>query len=566
MPSPRSRRRSLLFLTGLLILAFGFAAGCKKKAPAGDPIDAADTWQAKLDTLANTLPADASSALFVIDFSTALASYQGLRARISAYMSDYASIEADLRNTLGIDPSRPQSLTNIGIDPLGGAVCSVVQNQPLCGAMLADGPTFTAHFSRVLQSQPFNLRAPLVQTELPGGGTLLRFSSEDSAELKAAIVQTDTMGYVILRPRTESIEGLAASLETPPAKPLRTLPAFQSLLAHTEQEAIIGWLSPLASSAAVRAVTRLGNRIPSMDNIEGVLVGVKLSADAIHGWFSVQIDPNDARVRAMLTRKEGLEAVDFSKLVTDDAYLLLRARSEPTSLMETLRATFATEVVDTAEETVVDALGADNVEARLTEVLGSDMLIVATRARLLTLASIARGGNLDARALGDGLGLIMAYQLDDPEGAAKLLADIARERPQSLNSTTDDEGLTLWTVTAGPGASTTIFIMDGLLVAATSRQLEDATSLMRADLAPTLREISAPEGRALRTETEDIGIFIDLKRIANNAIGQIAGGSLSPSMRDAIQIFDEFWMRAKLTDEEWLDGNYRIQLSTPARL
>lgn len=553
-----------VLLIGLFSLSFG--SGCKKKK--GNDVDVvdADPWLRKLNQLADTVPADASSAFFVVDFSHALAAYQGFRTRVSAYMNDFSSIEADLRNTLGVDPARPQNLVNIGIDPQGGAVCSVVQNQPLCGAILADGDVFTEHFSRVLQSQPFNLRAPIVQTDLPSGGQLLRFATEEGAESKAALVRTSTMGYLILRPRAESIEGLAATLEAPAAQPLRTHKAFDALLEHTERESILAWLSPNASAVAVRNITKLGNRIPSMDNIEGVLIGVKISADAIHGWFSAKIDPDDQRVRAMLERKEGVQAADFSKLVTNDAYMLMRARTEPSHLIDTLRAAIDDEYVETAENRIQGSTGTDDFEQRLTKVLGSDMMIVATRARLLTLASLARGGNVNARALGDGLGLIMAYQLADEAGAKSLLTEIAAARPENLKAADVDESLQQWTVQSGPGAGTILVVMDGFLVATTERQRSEVIELLRAERAPSIQEISAEEALNLRKETEDIGLFIDLKRVANNAIGQIAGGRLSPSMREAIQVFNEFWMRANVEDQEWLDGTYRIQLSTPARL
>lgn len=559
------RRTSLLLVLLLAVFSAGLGSGCKKKPKTPDVTVEQDPWKDKLELLARTVPADASAAVFVVDFSAALASYQGLRTRIAAYMSDFSSIEADLRNTLGVDPARPQNLATIGIDPQGGAVCSVVQNQPLCGMILSDADAFHKHFERVLQSQPFNLRAPVVRSDLPSGGRLLRFATEEGGELKAAIVLNADMGFIILRPRAEAIEGLAATLETPAAQPLNSHPPFQSLIEHTQREAVMAWLSPNASAAAVRAMTKLGNRLPSMDNIEGALVGVRISADAFHGWFSAKIDPEDQRVRALLTRTEGLEAADFTKLVTDDAYLLLRARTEPSSLLETLRSSFADDTIEHAQKSVQNSVGADDIEQRLLAVLGSDMMIVATRARLLTIASLARGGAVNARALGDGLGLIMAYQLKDSAGAKQLLQDIATARPQAVTFQQVDAETESWTINEGQAAGTVILIIHDLLIASTQRQVSEIVFLMHADTAPVLKEISAQEALELRTKTEDIGLFIDLKRVANNSIGQVAGGQLSPSLRDALQVFDEFWMRADVVDSQWLDGSYRIQLSTPAR-
>lgn len=562
-----STRHPSTWLLLLIVAIFGttLGTGCKKKNKEAPPVDPAAAHTDTLRTLSERVPADASSALFIVDFSAAMASYQGLRTRISTYMGDFASIEADLRNTLGVDPARPQNLVQIGVAPQGGAFCSVVQDQPLCGVLLSDANTFEKHFERVLQSQPFNLRAPVVRSALPGGGQLLRFATDEGGELKAAIVVTEAMGFVILRPRAEAIEGLAATLENPAAQPLSEHAPFKQLLAHTSSESIVAWLSPNASAAAIRTITKLGDRLPSMDNIEGVLIGVKLSADAIHGWFSAKIDPDDERVRALLSRSEGVQAADFSKLVTDDAYVLVRARTEPSSLLETLRTAFTDDDVKNVEETVKTTIGADDIEPRLLAVLGSDMMTVATRARLLTLAGLARGGSVNARALGDGLGLIMAYQLKDSDGAKALLQDIAASRPANLTYIRDDLG-ERWSVETGVAAGTLLLIQDGLLVASTKRQLGDILQMLAAEEAPTITEISAQEALDLRTKTEDIGMFIDLKRVANNSIGQIAGGKLSPSMREAVQIFDEFWMRADVVNSEWLDGTYRIQLSTPARL
>lgn len=544
----------------ILVLSLALGTGCKKK-PKAEP-EASDPWASTLETLASHVPADASSAVFIIDFTTAFASYQGLRERAAAYLGDISSIEADLRNTLGVDPVRPQNLVNIGVNPRGGAFCAVIQEQSVCGVMLSDSDVFRAHVEKVLHGQPFNLRAPVVSSDLPSGGTLLRFAQDEGGELKAAVVQTPAIAYLILEPKAATLEGLAASLENVAAQPLSSHDVFQEALAHNQREAILAWMSPLSAAKAMKSITKLGHLVPNMDNIRGVLVGVKLSSDAIHGWFSTAIDPNDQRVRAMLTRPEGLVAADFSRFVTNDAYLVLRARTDAETLLATLRGALKEDAVEAAEATVT-AMPAAEFEQRLVAALGSDMLVVATRARLLTLAAIARGGTPNAKALGDGLGLIAVYQLKDAAATTALLRDFDPSGTR-VATTTDANGQQNSQIMTGPAAGTLLLIRGDMLIATTDRQLSDVQEMLAADAPPVITEISAEEGLALRTNTEDIGLFIDLKRVANNSIGQLAGGQLSPKMRDALQILDEFWMRANVEDM-WLDGTYRVQLSTPSR-
>lgn len=558
--APSHAARTVLFL---LVLSFALGVGCKKK-PRIEP-ESGDPWESTMLQLASNVPADASSAIFIVDFTTAFASYQGLRERAAAYLGDISSVEADLRNTLGVDPVRPQNLTTIGVDPKGGAFCAVVQEQPLCGVMLSDPSVFRAHVEKVLHGQPFNLRAPVVRSDLPSGGQLLRFAKEEGGEIQAAVVQTASMAFLIIEPKSANLEGLAAGLEAPAANPLARLDVFQEALAHNQREAILAWMSPQSAAKAMRSVTKLGPFVPNMDNIRGVLVGVKLSADAIHGWFSASIDPDDQRVRAMLTRPEGLAAADFSRFVTDDAYLLLRARTDPETLVATLRSALKEETVEAVQSGVtgVTTMPFEDFEKRLVASLGSDMMIVATRARLLTLAALARGSAPNAKALGDGLGLIVVYQLQDAAATAALLREIDPTGTK-LATMVDDNGQQRSQVVVGPAAGTIILIRGDMLIASTERQIGDINEMIAATQLPTVTEISAPEGLALRTGTDDIGVFLDLKRVANNSIGQLAGGQLSASMRDALQILDEFWMRAVVNDQ-WLDGTYRVQLSTPAR-
>src|SRR5690625_6831486 len=54
--------------------------GCQKNDESATESQAADPWQSTLDLLADHVPADATNAIFVVDFTTALASYPGFRS------------------------------------------------------------------------------------------------------------------------------------------------------------------------------------------------------------------------------------------------------------------------------------------------------------------------------------------------------------------------------------------------------------------------------------------------------------------------------------------------------
>lgn len=540
--------------------------GCQKNEEADLNSQQEDPWQATLDLLSDHVPADATNAIFVVDFTTALASYPGFRARISTYMKDYATIEADLRNTLGVDPAHPSNLSKLGVDPTGGAVCAKLQGQPMCGVTMSDRNLFREHVISVLQGQPFNLRATIVETNLPSGGTLLRFASEDNGPTKAALVLTDTLGFVILRPRADDIESLAASLETPHATPLRTRPAFQKLLQHTERSAILGWLGPDAvlDLGGQLFDTDLSRFLPDKNVSQGAILGIKLYADAIQGWFSVLIDENNDKIHTLLSRPKDHQAADFSKLIDDDAYAFLRVHVDPDEIRQTLRATFDNENIEDTEKRIEEALGNTELEQALLDALGTDMIVMATRARLLTLAGLARGGEVNARALGDGLGMILAYQLKDASAMRALLTDISTERQELLSHTKNDDE-EYWRIEVGPASGTLLLLTEDAVIATTSRQKNDVLERIAADNIPELHEIDADEARELREAIDALGLFVDLKRVANNSLGRIASNNLSDSMRNAIQVFDEFWARGELVEDQWFDGRYRIQLSTPRR-
>lgn len=559
--------RTLASLGFIAALGVGLGTGCKKKPSEPAEIVAVDRWQDTANLLASYVPADVQSVLFINDFKVTFQSYQGLRDRAATYIGDLASIEADLRNTLSFDPVRPQNLAQIGVNPEGGAFCALATDTHYCGVLLSDPALFEAHVRKVLAGQPFNLRGAVQESSLPGGGKLLRFATVDGAAPKTAVIVTERIAYILPKLSTSNLEGLAASLEVPAQSSLRDLETYTKTLAQNGRDAAWIWMSPLAAQQQIKRVTMLGDALPDMSNVEGAIVGVKIAADALHGSFSIAVNGDDERVRSALKPANGNEPADFSRYVENDAYLVLRARADLKTLAESLRGGVNEEQVQGAETAIRNVLGdidIADVEKKLIDAVGSDMLIVATRARLLTLAALARGGEPNARALGDGLGLIIAYQLRDEEKAKELLNEIAAKNPTLMEFMPEDERQERWVIYRGKAAGTILLIGNKTLVATTDRQLSDVIRMMWAETAPTLTEISAPEGQALRTQTEDIGMFIDLKRVANNAIGTIASGKLSNAMKDGLQLFDEFWMRAKLEDQ-WLTGTWRIQLSTPAK-
>lgn len=554
---------------GALIASFGVAlgTGCKKKPKPPEEISVDARWQTTSDLLASRVGADVHSVVFVNDFTKAFVAYQGLRERVAAYAKDLATIEADLRNTLGVDPVRPQKLSDIGVNPEGGAFCATTEITQYCGILVSDSARFEAHVRTVLAAQPFNLRAPVGESELPGGGKLLRFAAEENGPVRLAIIMTEGFAFVVPDVSDTNLEGLAASLEGPLPHSLRDSELYQQALTRMQGESAWLWMSPLAAKKQLQSLTMLGSALPSMDNVKGAVVSLQIASDALHGRLFVAVDPNDARVRAALQPAAGIDVADFTPFVENDAYLMLRARADVQSLAQIFRGNADEATIENAQNTLSSSLGGLDIatlETKLAAALGSDMLIVATRARLLTIAALARGGEPNARALGDGLGLIAAYQLRDEDAGRELLQWIAEQNPALLQFTKGEDAPDRWVILQGKATGTILTIGHDALVATTERQMGDVTRMLARDDKPELSEISAEEARALRAQTQDIGIFVDLKRVANNAIGTIASGKIPNSMKDAVQVFDEFWMRAELKDG-WLDGTWRIQLSTPAR-
>lgn len=567
-----SQRLKLISLSCMILCASATSFwGCKSCADndnTGMLNELTDPWQDDVDTLASYVPADASSVLFGIDFTAALATYPGFRARVSTYIQDYATIEADFRNTLGVDFAHPNRLKDIGVDPRGGVVCFMDDGQSVCATRLSDEDTFATHVTTVAQGQPFNLRAPVVSTELPSGGTLLRFASKEGAAPQLALVHNANMGFLVMKPKPESLDAFAQKLETKRETSLRDREVFQKIIDHGEKASIFWWISPEALGDLAKTIPELaGIQQNSFQKpvMQGAVVGLRLHSDAIDGWYSLLLDDTNDKISSLLIRKEDIAAADFSKLVQDDAYALVRMHADPKEVSRIIRTAIEPKRLEGTSDKMEDVLGQDDLEQGLQKALGYDFLIQATRARLLTLAALMRGGKITAEALGDGLGIIGAFQLRDADALRSVFQDIQNARPGTIQEVTSDDEPSYWTIPNGPAKNIVIYIDDQTLIVSTKKQVPDIQARIQASEPQALTAHSIEEVEAFRGATDDLGIFVNLHSVANNSLGKIAGSSLPEPMRDAIQIFDEFWARGSLHDNTWFDGTFKIRLTTPER-
>ncbi len=553
----RMQSRVLLFLAISLIAL----SACRKKSPAGEGgagnrAQIPETTQGISSALAAHLPANVPGALFVRDFTEALGAWPGFRERVVPYLGELGPIEADFRNTLGVDLNRPESFGETGVAPEGGLALSRVGDHNVALFLLEDAARFQAHATEVLQGRAFRLRADIEVRELEGA-TLSIYRARDGEPPKFAVLILGNVGVLFRGVNLETLDRDVGSIAAPDTT-MSSNADFSQALSHFEDWPVLIWgTTEFDLDSSVEMVERLAAR-----DVQSA-VGLRLERDRIAGRQISYLSEEDSS-RARRVFAAGGEAPAFDRLLSSDAYAFLRLSLRPSELLAVYRESVSgAELAEFEEDLrgIGEGIGMQ-VEQELLPALGDDMLLLATRSRLLTLMGMARSGNYRPSTIAQGFGLVVAIEIADRERLVGLLDRLdTRLEGQYERSQVGDNIVINFT-----RRSTDIgdmVITNDLLLIVPDRQRNELLERLAADSgAEEVEGIGIAAARELVTEGGVTGGFLDFARIVSGPLGQLAGAQAPARIRNSMGVLDEGTARMQMTDNG-VELSFAITLSEP---
>ena len=555
--------RALLIATLCLLTAA--LPACRKKRQAEEEQQQAAAMADPFAALQDQLPADVSAALLIRDWQTALHSYGPLRDRLQRYLGDLRTVEADLRNTLGIDPRRPERLAEIGVSPEAGGAVAIVAGHPIIILGMGNEARFRDHLVQVLQGQPFNLRAPVTQRD-HNGATVLEFAAAEGQPPRYVAAFRDGWAHLARGDEDTRWEPVVEALTTTAQPTLRAHEPSQRALAQLEDKPllVVGQGTELLGML-VPAFRPMINAFAS--DVGTLVFGFTLHTDRLRGELvGVPLPGRQDAIARVLTREPDTTAPDFRALLHNDAYAFARIQINATQIVALLRQTV--DAFDDNDGAVastrasLDELVGMSLENELIPAMGHDAFVMATRARMITLMGISRSGNVSPGALGEGFGLAGAVAIRDRDTVLRALVALAAASPGTIVHEPAPP-LDLFRLRGANERLGTFVLHEQFLILVPERQRDELLAGLTTGEAPAIPDINAAAAVELIGATDDSGIFLDLKRIANGSIGQLLGGQLPDGMRTAIQVFEEAWARLRWSDD-LLRGDFEVTLATPA--
>lgn len=578
--SPLRARASALvtaLATAALLATFGGCDGCGGDSSEGDApgqtsVDTAQppsTPRAVSDAFAARLPADAPLLVVVRDPTRLLARYAEVRPRLEAVLGNVGMVETDLRNTLGVDLARPESLSDIGVSASGGFAVAAINDELVVMAILSDADAFVEHATTVLQGQPWNLRADVVEREV-GRMTAWEFRRDGDESPRFAVVVDGWYGF--LMPAPYDIDATIAQLQ---------LGADQATLASTDawqagadvfsEDLLLGYIGVRSSleDEAVRMRAQLDDgtalqpdelrrRLRTFERLEGLnaaTLGADLTSE--RGRLSVLVHADealDAQFRAMMTPSSGNP--NFARLLGDDTYAVLRASLDPYAVREFARTFFGEEAEAMIEQRLPELQELAGMDLdRFMSAFGGNLMIGATRARLLTLRRVLNDGASAAPGeVATAFGTVVAVQLADADVARDGLrraAEVMEERAEVF----DDGDALVLQFTDEQVDIGNVVVVDDFLFVVPERNRGDVLAQLRSG-GGDLSTIGAVEAQNIVTADATNGAWLNVSAVLEGPIGMVIGPALPESVASGLANFDQVFVRGSATE-----GGIRTDIS-----
>jgi len=503
--------------------------------------------------LAAYAPGDVDVFFALRDWEALFEAYAAAKPRINALVGNVGMIEADLRNTLRVDVTRVASLAEIGVDTGGGMAILAMENHLVYAVLVSDADRFVSTITEIAQGQPFNLRAPVQQTTRgPLRVSSFRRAPDGNARLSVA-VRGDT-AFVI--PQTRRLDAILERLSlVTNDNSLSSHDSFGVGLREMTGTATYGQINMAASAAHQAATLR--------DRGVDPFIVADVEASAAFGTLTLGADltPDRLAGRALLIPDADLltqlhealgsdDAANFSRLISDDVYVMLRGSLNVGAALDTFFARVSPPRREAVNQAIFNyatqnfvSLPGDVVEA-----LGSNAMLLATRARLLTLRRVLQAGTPPIGDVFTGFGIVIAIEVRD-RAKASILLDRLLAPLGDRASRYERDGHSIVQFTDAEADIGNIVLTDDLLILVPERNRNDLMEQLASDGAPESERHNTPMVRSLIRDASTSGIFIDIAAILNGPIGTAAGPMLPNELRRGLANFDTFSAHARPSDE-----------------
>lgn len=367
---------------------------------------------------AEQLPRGAHGLLVVRSFDAVATALAALRPHAMPFL-DLQRLEAEVRNTFGVDFARAVSFEESGVDYGYGLALAMLAQQPVMLMRVNDPARFLERLDETLVGQPFNLRAPIAREEREG---VLWHTYAAERTGRPMVVAVVTRGYGVLVMRGQmsaNLDDVAQSVaRTTPETSLAAHPDFELQLARYASEP--GFAFYDLGGAAAFYHDRYGADVPSslaeslqyaastMTSIGAgaVMEGRELTFDA-----HIAMSPQEAEIWTALT-VPSLAEPPFRRALAGEALGGVRLSFAPGRLREVLERFQS----PSAERHFAERLAELEADVALGTVadwerlLGGDALVTIGRVAPLDLAR--------ARDLGGYIGALdLVAQLTFADGA-----------------------------------------------------------------------------------------------------------------------------------------------------
>lgn len=551
MRNEHPRRIIASLALGLTIALVGAACGrcggpdgpgATGGSAAGHPHEPAEVSLA----LAARFAPDTAALVVLRDPAAVADAYSDFRPHVEAVLGgDLGMIETDLRNTLGIDLARPETLDASGIDPNAGAAIGAVGEQVVGVVLLSDRGRFEERITTTLQSRPFNLRAELERRRV-GDANLLVYRRASDGPPDFAVALTRNVAYLIPNPGSDALDGLVGGLVGDRAESLAATPAYQASVAAADGYHVHAFVSAsavaaqqrTALSAAVAEVAAEGaNSGAIIDDVAALgdlTLALRLTASSID--LHVVQAPSPEILAEFRETTGGEGDPGFAPLVVPDVYAFARLTIASDQLYAALRDLLGDTrraELDSKVERLRARVGMDPV-AELLPAFGSDVMLLFTRARLLTLSRAMNTGSVGE--FFSGLGVVVAWEVRDRATVRRALEALVPSLDGRANLFEAD-GRVVVEFTDAQADIGNIVLSDRFLLLVPERQRQEVLAQLTGGTAD-LSWCDVEAARDLVRAGSGNGLFVDVRRVVEGPIGQVAFARLPNEVRRTLGRID----------------------------
>ena len=486
-------------------------------------------------SLASALPSDTHAVVMVRSWRSALERYEDARPQLEAITGDVGFVETDLRNTLGVDLRSPATLGDAGIALDGGVAFASHGEARFTVLLTEDSAALDARMREILPEQPFALQAePEVRTLEDATLTLFRRRAGDDPLVGLAILGEHAALFREMS--ADQMESLTRSLAAAKSGAnLAETELFRRAARDAGDHDLLCWASGPSLAEAGEVSDALADLVDGLDAelINSALTGLGESAayltmdsGGIRGDFTLRPSAEAFEESAALVGESGVP--DFAGLVDASSFVVMRATVSPTKLadlMSTWRGRHQADLdVEALDE--LDTLIGMSLEDELAPALGSNLLGLMTRQRLMTLSRAMNSG-----APGEwfsGLGAVVALDVRDRDVVQRALESLVANL-DGRAATFSSNGTFVLEFTDAQADIGNLVLTDSALLLVPARQ--------RTELVERVTEGGPSEGSGVALElaqgTLANGVYVDMQQIVSGPLGRVGFARLPTEVQRA---------------------------------